>query len=153
MLTAVLPWFLLGNAAISVGIARSATEATRQHLLSSRLEHLGQPLASLMNLRARLGRMQAVTDTHQVFVDHAAAQMEAQDPGALVSLLESKAAASEAALEVTDLAMRGCGGAAFSRHLGVERCFRDARAGWVMAPTTDHLHDFIAKGLLGLPLL
>jgi len=30
--------------------------------------------------------------------------------------------------------------------------FRDARAGWVMAPTVDHLKDFIGKALTGLPL-
>jgi len=47
--------------------------------------------------------------------------------------------------------MRTCG-AAFSRHLGVERHFRDARAAWVMAPTTDVLHDFIGKALLDIPL-
>ena len=70
----------------------------------------------------------------------------------MLAVLESKAAAAEMALEVTDLAMRTCGGAAFSRHLGVERNFRDARAGWVMAPTTDVLHDFIGKALLDLPL-
>ena len=49
-----------------------------------------------------------------------------------------------------DLAMSG--GAAFSKHLGLERLFRDARAGWVMAPTADHLQDFIGKALTGLPL-
>jgi alkylation response protein AidB-like acyl-CoA dehydrogenase len=40
-----------------------------------------------------------------------------------------------------------------SRQLGVERLFRDARAGWVMAPTVDHLADFIGRALTGLPLL
>ena len=28
----------------------------------------------------------------------------------------------------------------------------DARAGWVMAPTVDHLDDFLGKALTGLPL-
>jgi len=50
----------------------------------------------------------------------------------------------EAAADVTDLAMKACGGAAFSRQLGVERLFRDARAGWVMAPTADHLLESAA---------
>ena len=38
------------------------------------------------------------------------------------------------------------------RQVGVERNFRDARAGWVMAPTTDVLYDFIGKAVLGVPL-
>ena len=54
---------------------------------------------------------------------------------------------------LTDLAMKACGGAAFSNHLPVERLFRDARAGWVMAPTADHLQDFVGRALTGMPLL
>jgi alkylation response protein AidB-like acyl-CoA dehydrogenase len=48
--------------------------------------------------------------------------------------------------------MRVCGGAAFSRHTSIERLFRDAHAGAVMAPTGDVLREFIAKAILGLPL-
>ncbi|MEK7844981.1 MAG: acyl-CoA dehydrogenase, partial [Pseudomonadota bacterium] len=43
-----------------------------------------------------------------------------------------------------------CGCAAFRREVGVERRFRDARAGTVMAPTTDQLYDFIGKAICGL---
>jgi alkylation response protein AidB-like acyl-CoA dehydrogenase len=152
MLQTVLPWFQLGSASVSLGIARAATESTRKHLLASRLEHLDQSLASLMNLRARLARMQIAVDTQGAFLGHVAARMEDPGPDTMLAVLECKAAAAEAALEVTDLALRTCGGAAFSKHLTVERNFRDAQAGRVMAPTTDVLHDFIGKALLGLPL-
>ena len=70
----------------------------------------------------------------------------------LQALLEVKAAAGEAALQVTDLAMRTGGGASFGRRLTVERNFRDARACSVMAPTTDVLYDLIARLLLEMPL-
>jgi alkylation response protein AidB-like acyl-CoA dehydrogenase len=66
--------------------------------------------------------------------------------------LEVKASSGEAATQVTDLAMRVCGGAAFRREVGVERRFRDARAATIMAPTTDVLYDFIGKAVTGLPL-
>jgi alkylation response protein AidB-like acyl-CoA dehydrogenase len=71
---------------------------------------------------------------------------------AMLRMLEVKAAAGEAATEVTDLAMRVCGGAAFRKEVGVERHFRDARAATVMAPTTNALYDFIGKALCGIPL-
>jgi alkylation response protein AidB-like acyl-CoA dehydrogenase len=67
-------------------------------------------------------------------------------------VLLTRLASVEAAVDVTDLAMKACGGAAFSKQLPLERVFRDARAGWVMAPTVDHLDDFIGKALTGLPL-
>jgi alkylation response protein AidB-like acyl-CoA dehydrogenase len=152
MLGTVLPWFQVGSAAVSVGIAAAALSGTRQHLLAAKLEHLGKPLASLMNLRARLAQMQILVDTQVAFLDRVAGLMEDSSPDAMLSILESKAAAAEAALQVTDLAMRTCGGAAFSRQVSIERNFRDARAAAVMAPTTDVLHDFIGKSLLGLPL-
>jgi len=67
-------------------------------------------------------------------------------------MLESKAAAGDIAISVTSSAMRICGGSAFSKHLNVERLFRDAHAGAVMAPTGDVLREFIGKSLLGMPL-
>jgi isovaleryl-CoA dehydrogenase len=79
--------------------------------------------------------------------------LETQRPDAMLRVLEIKAAAAEAALTVTDLAMKVCGGAAFRKELGIERHFRDARAARVMAPTTDALLDLIGRATLGLPLL
>ena len=49
-------------------------------------------------------------------------------------------------------AMRACGGAAFAKHMAIERLFRDAHAGAVMAPTADVLREFIGKAVLGMPL-
>jgi alkylation response protein AidB-like acyl-CoA dehydrogenase len=151
MMQTVLPWFQLGSAAVALGIARAATDSVRRHLLASRLEHLGRSLASLPNLRARLAQMQTTVATQEAFLDHAARQVESPGPGTLLAVLQSKAAAAEAALAVTDLAMRAGGAASFSRQLGVERNFRDARAGWIMAPTTDVLYDFIGRALLDMP--
>jgi alkylation response protein AidB-like acyl-CoA dehydrogenase len=152
MVNVVLPWFQLGSAAVSVGIARSAVTGVRDHLLGAKLEHLGQSLASLPNLRAELARMQILADAQGAFVHQVSWRMENPQPDTMLAVLESKAAANEAVLEVTDLAMRACGGAAFSGKLSVERNFRDARAGSVMAPTTDVLYDFIGKAVLGMPL-
>ena len=70
----------------------------------------------------------------------------------MLRVLEVKAACAEAALTVTDTAMRVCGGAAFRKEAGIERLFRDARAASVMAPTSDVLYDFIGKAITGLPL-
>jgi alkylation response protein AidB-like acyl-CoA dehydrogenase len=65
-------------------------------------------------------------------------------------VLEAKAAATETAVEVTELAMRACGGAAFGGAHGLERLYRDARAPIVMAPTTDQAFDFIGRTLCGM---
>jgi alkylation response protein AidB-like acyl-CoA dehydrogenase len=152
MVNVTLTWFQLGSAAVSVGIARAAVASVRDHLKGAKLEHLGQTLADLPNLRAELARMHIATDAQAAFVHRVAWKMEHPGPDTLLAVLESKAAANEAALEVTDLAMRACGGTAFGGKLSVERNFRDARAGSVMAPTTDVLYDFVGKAVLGMPL-
>jgi alkylation response protein AidB-like acyl-CoA dehydrogenase len=152
MLGVVLPVFQLGNAAISVGIAEAAVQTTQRHLTASRFEHQDSKLADLPNLRARLAQMRIETDMARA---HLVGVIDAvEDPGfeATLLVLEAKAAASETAIEVTDLGMRACGGAAFSKHLGLERYFRDARASVVMAPTTDHAYEFIGRALCGMEL-
>jgi alkylation response protein AidB-like acyl-CoA dehydrogenase len=81
-----------------------------------------------------------------------AGQVAAGDPAAQLGVLALKAAAAEMAIAVTDETMRVCGGAAFSRHLPLERLFRDARAATVMAPTSDVLRDLMGRALTGQPL-
>jgi alkylation response protein AidB-like acyl-CoA dehydrogenase len=152
MMSLVLPWFQLGASAVALGVATAATEGLRNHLLASKLEHLGQSLADLPTLRARLAQMRIAVDTQQAFLQQVAAGMEDGQKDILLPLLESKAAAVESAVQVTDQAVRAGGGAAIGRHLSLERNFRDARALSVMAPTTDVLYDFIAKALLDMPL-
>jgi alkylation response protein AidB-like acyl-CoA dehydrogenase len=49
--------------------------------------------------------------------------------------------------------LRACGGTGFTKSLGLERAFRDARAAAVMAPTTDVLHEFVGRALCGMELL
>ncbi|PYV09111.1 MAG: hypothetical protein DMG07_23990 [Acidobacteria bacterium] len=153
MMGVVLPWFQVGSAAVSIGIAGAATASAARHASTARLEHLGETLAAAVpGIRARLARMRLAVDAARAYLAQTLGEVEAGSPGAMLAVLGVKAVAGEAALEVTDGAMRACGGAAFGRQLSVERNFRDARAAAVMAPTTDVLHDFIGKAVAGLPL-
>jgi alkylation response protein AidB-like acyl-CoA dehydrogenase len=152
MMGAVLPYFQLMSSAVSLGISESATQKTITHLTTTRYEHLNQTLADQPTNRAYLARMKIKVDLLRTLLDDALAAVEGGRDDAMLRVLESKAAAGEIASEVTDLAMRLCGGAAFRKEVGVERNFRDARAANVMAPTTDALYDFIGKAITGLPL-
>jgi alkylation response protein AidB-like acyl-CoA dehydrogenase len=153
MMEVVLPLFNLGSAAVALGIARAVVSATREHLANSRFEHLGASLGeSLPNLRAQLAIMQIETDGLAARIRDVVGHLEHPDDVTVLRVLEVKAAAGEAAIAITSLAMRVCGGAAFSRHLSIERFFRDAHAGAVMAPTGDVLREMIGRSLLGMPL-
>ena len=153
MLQVVLPLFNLGSAAVALGIRRAAVAGTAAHLKSARFEHLGQSLGeSLPTLRAQIATMQIDTDGLAARIDDLIDHLERPRDMTVLRVLESKAAAGDVAIAVTSAAMRACGGAAFSKHLAIERLFRDAHAGAVMAPTADVLREFIGKAVLGMPL-
>ena len=153
MLNVVLPLFNLGTASVALGLCRAAVSGTVSHLKNTRFEHLGQSLGeSLPTLRAQLAAMQVDADGLSARIDDLIEHLEKPRETTMLRVLESKAAAGDVAISVTSAAMRICGGAAFSRHMGIERLFRDAHAGAVMAPTGDVLREFIGKALLGIPL-
>jgi alkylation response protein AidB-like acyl-CoA dehydrogenase len=152
MLEVVLPWFNLGNAAISLGLASAAAERAISHASAGKLEHLGESLASVQSVRQRLARMKIALEAQLAYLDRAATSVAEGSDDAILHVLAVKAAANDAALEITDDAMRVCGGAAYSRRLSVDRFFRDARAGHVMAPTADILYDFYGKAITGQEL-
>jgi alkylation response protein AidB-like acyl-CoA dehydrogenase len=153
MLEVPLPTFNLGAAAVALGLCRAAVAGTAAHLKTARFEHLGLSLGeSLPTLRAQLATMQIDTDGLAARIDDLVDHLERPRETTMLRVLETKAAAGEAAIGVTSAAMRACGGAAFSRHMNIERLFRDAHAGAVMAPTGDILREFIAKAILGMPL-
>jgi alkylation response protein AidB-like acyl-CoA dehydrogenase len=152
MVGTVLPAFLLMSAGASVGLAEAAVSAACAHTASARFEHLDQSLAEQPVTRSRLGAMRVRADAARALWSGALEAAERADGSAALRALEAKAAASEAAISVTDAAMRVCGGAAFRREVAVERHFRDARAAAVMAPTTEMLHDLIGRAVTGQPL-
>ncbi len=153
MLNVVLPLFNLGTASVALGLCRAAVAGTASHLKSAKFEHLGQSLGeSLPTLRAQLATMQIDTDGVAARIDDLVDHLEKPRETTMLRVLETKAAAGDVAISVTSAAMRICGGAAFSKHLNIERLFRDAHAGAVMAPTGDVLREFIGKALLGMPL-
>ncbi|MEN3304415.1 MAG: hypothetical protein V7603_617 [Micromonosporaceae bacterium] len=150
---ATLPWFLILNAAFSLGLMRATLTECVAHLTTARLEHLGQTLAEQPLIRYDIGRMRIELDRTAALLDSAVTALESGHDDATLRLLEVKAVAAEAAIAVTDMAMKACGGAAFRKELGIERRFRDARAARVMAPTTDRLTDFVGRAVCGMPLL
>ncbi|MBX3468170.1 MAG: acyl-CoA/acyl-ACP dehydrogenase [Planctomycetes bacterium] len=152
MMGVVLPRFSLMNAACSLGLMEAAVRGAAAHVGGTRLEHANTSLADLPTIRAYVARARIETDQARALWLDTIAAVEAGREDAMLRVLETKAAAGEAALEVTDLAMRVCGGAAYRKEVGVERRFRDARAASVMAPTSDQLFDFIGKAVCGLPL-
>ena len=102
MMSATLPWFVLGCAACCVGLSGAALEQAAAHASASRLEHEGASLADLPTIRARLGNAKVRHMQARALLYEVAAQLEAGAPEAQLGVLALKAAAAEMAIEVTD---------------------------------------------------
>jgi alkylation response protein AidB-like acyl-CoA dehydrogenase len=152
MMQVVLPWFSLGNAAVSLGLGRAALEAAIGHATGAKFEHLDSKLSDLPTIRAYLAKGWADLAAHEALLKETAKRVATPDDGTVLAVLTTKAACNEATLRITDIAMRVAGGAGFSKQLGIERIARDARAGFVMAPTSDALNDFVGRALCGMDL-
>jgi alkylation response protein AidB-like acyl-CoA dehydrogenase len=147
-----LPVFAMLNASASIGLMQGSIRRAIAHLTSARFAESGATLADLPTIRAYLARARIRAVQARAVRDDTLAAMTVGRADTLERVLANKASAAEAALEVTDIAMRICGGAAFRKELGIDRLFRDARASSVMAPTSDVLFDLIGRLLCGMPL-
>jgi len=150
MLGVVLPLFQVGSAAVGIGIAEAAVQATIGHITETRFEESNSSLADLPTVRAQIARMRIDTDRARAHLGAVLDSLESPGPATQLMVLEAKAAGTETAAAVTEMAMRTCGGAAFGGARGIERLFRDARAPIVMAPTSDIAYEFIGRALCGL---
>jgi len=150
MLGIVLPLFQVGSAAVGIGIAEAAVQATIGHVTHARFEESQSSLADLPTLRAQIARMRIETDRARAHLGAVLDSLESPGPATQLMVLEAKASGTETAAMVTEMAMRTCGGAAFGGAHGIERLFRDARAPIVMSPTSDNAYEFIGRALCGM---
>jgi alkylation response protein AidB-like acyl-CoA dehydrogenase len=152
MMGTVLPYFSLQSCAVSLGMMEGAFARAVGHVTKAQYSYDGSKIADIPQVRGHIARIRVKIDMVRGFLLDALDAVEQGREDAVLRVLESKVVGGETALEVLDLAMRVCGGAAFRKDVGVERLFRDSRAAVVMAPVTDALYDFIGKAACGMPL-
>ncbi len=153
MLEVVLPFFQIGVASVSIGIATAAFRAATEHVSKRKYEHAGgAALATIPRVQFLEAEMALELRSARAYLAETIRRVTSGDPEATLDVLGVKARAAEASVAVASRAMTLGGGAAFGRRGGLERIFRDAQAAAVMAPSTDVLKEFLGKACLGLPL-
>lgn len=128
-------------------LARAVKHATR-----AQFTYDGSRIADLPQVRGHIAKTQLKADLVKGFLLDALDAIEQGRADAMLRVLESRVAGAETSLEVNDLAMRVCGGAAFRKDVAVERYFRDSCAATVMAPVSDALYEFVGKAVCGMPV-
>ncbi|GGC00799.1 acyl-CoA dehydrogenase family protein [Pseudoduganella buxea] len=149
----VAPYFLMAMAGTYLGIAKSALDAAGEQLRNRRFEHSGTVLGDVETMQTRYAAMWTAYQKSKALVITAAQKGDRGDPDALPFILASKADAGDTAIALANDAMSICGGSAYRENSRVGQMLRDARASHVMSPTTDMLHIWTGRALLGMPLL
>ena len=153
--------WLLHIPATYLGIAAKAVDYAISFAMTHTPASLGAPIATLAQVRERIGRMQAILTTartllytvatryddvqHLALSDKIAARLAMRPDFAMV-----KHIATNTAVDVVDLAMRIVGGSSILEHGPLERCYRDVRAGLHNPPMDDVALQAIANEALDL---
>jgi alkylation response protein AidB-like acyl-CoA dehydrogenase len=172
MMAYSLPIYLIGLASCYLGIAQTAFDAAVEHVKARVHSDTGRSLATVETVqryvaemrtridaaRATVLRVAQMADNATVLFDEFAdcdllddiIRAHPDDPF-FVELAQVKVITSEMAVAVTHAALQVCGGSAYRRGHPAERCYRDARAGSLMAPSDDTLKVIMGNQLLGTP--
>lgn len=172
MMAYALPIYLVCLSSCYLGIAQAAFDAALNHVkgrvhsdtkkslasVETVQRYFAEMKARIDQVRATLLRVAQMSDNAFVLFDELAEAdlldeiiRENPDDPYFVELAEVKVMACEMAIAVTGMALQVCGGTAYRRGHPAERCYRDARAGSLMAPSDDTLKVIIGNQLLGTP--
>ena len=132
-------------AALSVGIARGALDATLEY--ATVREQFGKPISSFQLTRAKLADMATWVDAARLLTQRSAAMKDAGLKTTRESAM-AKVYASEVAVAVAEEAVQIHGGYGYTKEYPVERAWRDAKLCTIGEGTSEIQRMVIARELL-----
>ena len=164
------PFFLFGTASCWNGIALGMLDITRRHTTRKKHIDVGLRVCDYATIQDYVGHAIMTTNSSRMMTYSTCRQMDEttgncdwsihSDPEALPRSelvpwsWAAKYMAAGNVTAVSDKMLHACGGTAYKAGLGMERLLRDAKAGWVMAPTNEVIRNFMGRaGLLGFEAL
>jgi len=145
---AIIGFGFFGAAAISLGIAQAALDASIKH--SKERVIAGSPIGVNQLIQSLITEMSLGVDTTRTFLYQAASRKDTNPSFPLVDALKVKLYASEMAIDVTNKAIQIFGGHGYCQDYPLERFFRDSRGLTLHFKTTELLKADIGKMLIGI---
>lgn len=132
--------------ACSIGGARAALEAAREHMTVR--EQFGQKLADFQALQFKLADMATELEAARLMVRQAAAKLDAGAPDATTYCAMAKRFSTDTGFTVCNEALQLHGGYGYLRDYPVERILRDLRVHQILEGTNEIMRVIIARRLL-----
>ncbi len=135
----------LVTAATSIGSTRLALEETRKYVLSR--EAFGRPIGKFQAIRHRLADLHAELEAAAQLVYHAA-WLHERGENPVAEACMAKLLATELSKKTADECLQFFGGFGTVEEYPMERFFRDARFGTIVAGTSEIMREVIAKAAI-----
>jgi len=144
--------YAVGYAAIYLGIAEAAYEFARDYARTRIIKPDTEPIGHSPVIQRYIAEMSVALEAARLMSAQAARTARPGTTERVFAVSQAKYLSAEAAIKVTDLALRICGGRGLLKDYPLERYYRDVRAGLVMGPSTDFLLLNIGRAELGLDM-
>ncbi|MCY4591054.1 MAG: acyl-CoA dehydrogenase family protein [Alphaproteobacteria bacterium] len=132
--------------ACSIGGARAAMEAARDHALARR--QFGQALSEFQVTRFKLADMATELEAARLMIHWAACSLDEGDPQATMYCAMAKRLATDFGSRVCNEALQIHGGYGYLRDFPIERLLRDLRVHQILEGTNEIMRVIIARELL-----
>ncbi|WP_067931826.1 acyl-CoA dehydrogenase family protein [Alicyclobacillus kakegawensis] len=135
-----------------LGIALAARDFAVRYAATYQPNSLPHPIAKVAHIQEKLGQMELKLVAARTLMYDIARRWDVSDAATRLALRPQlgavKTLATNAAIEVVDLAMRVVGGRSIWRDLPLERMYRDVRAGLHNPPADDITYQMLANQAL-----
>ncbi|MYW04940.1 acyl-CoA dehydrogenase family protein [Streptomyces sp. SID3343] len=137
-----LPW-------LSIGVAEAALDALVGHARKRVVPSTGRPVGDMQWVHFDAADAHVKLLAARVLAERSMWLADRNAPGALDAAVEAKLYANQVAKEIAEFGLRVGGGSGFLRSSPIQRHFRDAQAGALMAFSVEVCRDLIGKRLTG----
>jgi alkylation response protein AidB-like acyl-CoA dehydrogenase len=144
-------WATCAFAAVYLGVGEAALAAMAGYSRHRVPTALGKPIAELPHIQRGIGQMDVALRGAREVLHNAARKWVTQPDcraGMEAELAAAKHLCTNAAITVTDIALRTAGASGLDRKLPLERYFRDARAGLMHPPQDDRALELIGRAAI-----
>lgn len=136
----------IGMATVCLGIAASCLEEANKY--SKERTTFGKPINRYQMVSFRLADMFIMTDVSRLLIYRACWAKETNHPEAAILASVAKVFASEAATQISSMAVQVHGGYGYIKEFPVERLYRDAKLGEIGEGASEIQRILVAKDLI-----
>jgi alkylation response protein AidB-like acyl-CoA dehydrogenase len=139
-----------GLAWLSIGVGEAAFTALAEHASGRVIPSTGQPLSHMQWVQFDAADARVDLRAARLLAARSCALADAGSPDATPAAVEAKLFANKVAASVAELGLRVGGANGYLATSPIQRHFRNAQAGWLMAYSVEVCRDFVGKRALGV---